>query len=173
MVMLAVELVDNGLERFTPGAFPERPIDLPVDDEKIADAIAGARSAHPSREDTELVRRFVAWKVMLMTAEGRSKDRLKFLVGCWEDLRCYEDPYLRERAGIIDQHVASHWPQVDMANVPPKHDPASRDLWFGKAVRRVDLVSSWLLYGLPSPRFSPMVESQDDDAMAAPHWSDR
>jgi hypothetical protein len=169
--MISERVVREGLERFTPGAFPERSVDLPVDDEQIRNALNGSQTARPMREDVELARRFNRWRGMLLDAESRAKGKLRFLVGCYDDLRDKGDPYLDTCAEQVRAHVHHHF-RCDASECPPVPDVAARDLWFSKAVRREDLVSTWLLYGLQSPRFIPQSERSFGDEDNAPHWSE-
>jgi len=182
MVMLSVNICqEDGLMSFTPGVFPERPIDLPVDDELVYNAITAARGPHPSRDDEELVRRYSGFRSMLMAAEGYSKEKLKFVAECWEDLAAEaEDAQLMAYATQIAEHIKRYWPNVNLLAIPPKPKVADRDIWFTRATRRDDLAASWLLYGMKPPRYTPRqfehrgadTGSTNTNTNTTPHWSE-
>lgn len=171
-VMLAEHVVSSGLlSEYVPGDCPERPVDIPVDDEALRISLVSAQRARAGREEVETLLRYNRWVNLLVQAEARACSRLTFLMGCWEDLREETDAYLQSCAGKIAEHVERHWPGLRLLDalgrptLPTKAMVAERQVFISGACRRTDLVATWLLRGLPSPRFIPQEHAfgEEDD----------
>lgn len=169
-VMVAEHVVSSGdLDLYVPGPHPDRPVDIPLDDEalsRILQRVARARS-RPAQDDRETAANYRRWSGMLLHAESRSRGRLQFLACCYEDLRDeHADAYLQSCAGKIREHAEYHWPRFRFDKLPPREQVAARDVYLGTACRRNDLIATWLLRGLKSPRFIPEqagADEQQDD----------
>lgn len=169
MYALARDVLD-GLNTQRPPAMPDRPADLPDDDNELHTLLKTARGRHEGRlpEDEKRVQRvFARWKEQIMQRESESRGCLLLLVRTLRTLEGIDDPDLEESREHLRNHMRSYWPTFDVHAIPLEGEVSDFDKVMRRAVRREDLVPGWLLYGGDPPRYDPMAHRANE-----PHWQD-
>jgi len=142
-MLVATEIQDN-LDMYTRLDAPQKPNELPLDDQKIVERLRFAKAlAHPKQDDLEIAALFGAWRCAVFTLESRNASRLEML---FQAIRTLQRTFAEtgcEGASLakLVSFTQAEW-NVKVPNPVPDFWTARR--WAAWAAQEHELMPSWL-----------------------------